>query len=403
MNLTKKDLTTLQFVIIILLLGLGTKVFMIPLLLLKSSGRSSVFTMLIFFAIELFIIAVFLLSQKISKNKTAHEIIECTAGKVTSKIVSFIFIFYAVFKIILFVTILKNYLFTNFFDGFVWAIYLLPLIIVLACFGFRSLTSIGRMGEIFAPFILISIILVAALIAPNARLYSVLPLTESSGEALFNVRSLPMWFGDYILLFVMMGRIKVSNKRFKTKVIASVIIAEIVAIAFAVMIFSAFIDVAPFLDLGQKISAITQLSLMRVAGGRVDVLLFAVWMIAIIITAGLYFYGASFNTDKMLGMKKGNPFTTIALVVIIYILSVFVFMNETRLFVFLTGFMGIFALIVQIGLPIFTLICSIIHKKKYPNTSESVNEESENAGDAALGVSNEIKSEKGGQVANEKT
>ncbi|MCL2256323.1 MAG: GerAB/ArcD/ProY family transporter, partial [Firmicutes bacterium] len=288
MHQTKKDLTTLQFVIIILLLGLGTKVFMVPLLLLKSSGRSSIFTLLIFFAIEFFIVMMFLLSQKISQNKTANEVIEKTFGKIVSKGVSLVFIFYAIFKIILFIAIIKNYLFTNFFDGFVWAIYLLPLIVVLSCFGFRSLTSIGRVGEILAPFVLIAVVLVGVLIAPNMRLYSVLPFIENVGDSLINVRTLPMWFGDYILLFVMMGRIKTSKKRFKTKVILSVILAEVVAIAFAIMIFSAFIDVAQFLDLGQQISAITQLSLMRVAGGRVDVILFAVWMMAIIITAGLY-------------------------------------------------------------------------------------------------------------------
>ncbi|MCL2256190.1 MAG: hypothetical protein FWC11_04945, partial [Firmicutes bacterium] len=125
-----------------------------------------------------------------------------------------------------------------------------------------------------------------------------------------------------------------------------------------------------------------------------DVILFAVWMMAIIITAGLYFYGASNNSDRLLGAKKATPFTTIGLVIIVYVLSVFVFRDETRLFIFLTGFMSVFALVVQIGLPIFTIICSIIHRKKYPNAVEEINEEIEIQSEKEI---------KGGQVANEKT
>ncbi len=368
MDLQKRTISTKQLAILVFIMGAAIKLFMLPVVMLKVGGRYTPLALVIFLLIDTFSLVILLIVSSKNEGKTAYEIIEKVVGKRLSKIIFATVFLCLLVKLAHFILIVANFTLTNLFDGMPLPIVLLPLIVLLACLGFKSLRSIGRTAEIFSIFILISLVMLMALVFSSADLYRIFPLFGEDNSQLFlALRQFPIWFGDMGALFIVLGKVQ-KSRHFNAKIITMSVITLIIVVVCSLFIYAMYIDFASLSDYGRRISAITHISVLRLNTGRFDKIIFIIWIVSIIISLGVFFYGANKSLQYVCNFNK-KYISSIIIALVVFLFCVFV---NVQFFYELLSFIGfIFSFVLAIGLPILLLICGAINAKKLQENHQS--------------------------------
>lgn len=355
-----KLVSTKQFVILVFILTMALKLFMFPTLILKIAGHDGYITIAICLLIEFVVLLMVLYIFKLFPDMTFYEIMEESVGKILAKILIFGFALYQLIKICLTVNEIKLFFTISATVNISWPISVIPLVALLAFVSLKTIRSIGRFSEFICPYIFLSMVLLMLLFIGNIDFENLLPFLDVSAKKLFTgVFHFPIWYGDFALLFVFMGKVK-QSKHFIAWSIVGFAVSSILVIFFSCILFASYTNIPELLDFGHNISNLSMFSASHTYG-RFDLLIFSIWIMTVFIEAMVLFYMLTRNISYVFETEN-KPIISAVSAVVLYVFLVFVFRLDQELYTFSTGFMVYVTMFFEFAMPILILIFAIIKK-----------------------------------------
>ena len=211
MNL--RQISSTQFALLVFVCGMAIKMFMLPALMLKVSGRDSIVVMAFYLVIELVNVVFLTLTLKRNPDKTFYEILSSALGKIVAKIIVTYFTLFLLLKLLLMLSELKVFFSSSVYERISWDIMIIPILVLCVGFSTKPLTSLGRVAELFSPLILISTVILSLLLSAKVPIQNIFPLFDNGIKSVVDgALTFPVWFGDVSLLLVCLGNVKLSKK-----------------------------------------------------------------------------------------------------------------------------------------------------------------------------------------------
>lgn len=369
--MSTKQLTSTQFSILVFICGMAIKMFMLPALMLKVSGRDSIIVMAFYLAIELINVLILVYTLCRNPDKTFYEILTSTLGKIITKIITVYFTLFLLLKILLMLSEVKVFFSSSVYERISWEIMIIPLLALCIGFAIKPLTSLGRTSELFMPLIVISTVVLSLLLSANVPIANILPLfSDGLSSSVKGVLTFPIWFGDVSLLLVCLGNVKIT-KHTVLKTILMRLLSVVFVLMFSIIMFATYADITDLIDYGHNVSSMTQYSLGSHDYGRFDYIIYCFWMLAVVVKIMLNFFALSQNVRYVSG-KNAQYIIPIIIGVVVYVLTTFVLKNENLMYGICTSVIRLVFLPAEFLLPPLTLICAVIGFKK---AEENIKEE----------------------------
>lgn len=358
-----KQLSSTQFAILVFICGMAIKMFMLPALMLKVSGRDSIVVMAFYLVIELINVLFLVYTLCRNPDKTFYEIVESGIGKVGAIITVIYFTLFLLLKILLMIGEVKVFFSSSVYERISWDIMIIPLLVLCVGFASKPLTSLGRSSEIFAPLIVLSTVILSLLLSANVPISNLLPLFSNGlKSSVEGALTFPVWFGDVSLLLVCLGNVKVS-KHTVLKTVLMRLLSVVFVLVFSVIMFSTYADITDLIDYGHNVSSMTQYSLGSHDYGRFDYIIYCFWMLAVLVKIMLNFYAMSQNVRYVSG-KTTRFIIPIIIAAVVYVLTVFVLKNENAMYSVSTSVLRFVFMPAEFLLPFFTFILAVIKFRK---------------------------------------
>jgi len=362
-----KSLSTRQIAVLVFLLGTAVKLFSLPAALLQAGGRGAALALLIFLLLDLLTLALLIGASVLQPNKTAFEIVEERLGKIPAKIIFALVTVYLCIKTLLVLAMLSRFVGTELLEGMPWAVLLLPLIALFIVFGIHSSRAIGRLGEILVWPVALAVIVLFFFSLQSASFTNLLPFWGDSGASVSSpLRFLPLWFGDFTALFIVLGKRKKSKHFVKVTAISGAATAAVVLV-FMVTIFASFATIRSILD-PSKISQITQAGVMNFSIGRADKIFFVVLAAGVLVSLAVFFYAAARSASFVFNIKR-RFWVFVTLAILLYLGAVLI--PENALYRFAHLFGVYFAFVFSLAFPLLLLILAAIGKSKDKKKTKS--------------------------------
>jgi len=358
----KKQLDTKQLYTLIFIIMMSMKMFMVPALLIHEAGRDSYFIMLFFIVIEIIALFVSLMAIKIA-DTDIYTLIESTYGKIFTTILMVIISAYHILKIVLIISEVKMFFLFSASEEFSWEVYIIPLLVFLLGVSVKTLSGIGRLAQILLPIIVVSTLMLFVLVVDRVDYTNFLPVLANGKEGVVNgIKKYPVWFGDLPMISFCCGKVK-KKKGFVWKSMISVSISAIVVLFFSSVLFLTYAYLYPMVDYGQNISNMVVYTAGNYMYGRFDLIIFCVWLTSVFIQMVFMTYVTVRHFCYI--FKANKTFVcAMAVISILYILSIIVFKSEIKLYNFCMGFQRYFTILNTVLLPILALIAAISYTKK---------------------------------------
>lgn len=365
----KKQLTSSQFYIFVFICGMAIKMFMLPALLLKISGRESIIVVAFYLLVEFVCLLFLILTITKNPDKTLYQILTESIGKIMSRVVIVLFSLMLLLKLLLLLSEVKIFFSVSVYERISWEIMLIPLLVLCVAYATKPLTTLGRSAQIFMPLIVISTIILSLLLIAKVPLDNILPLfsqgLKTTRDGIF---TFPFWFGDVSLLLVCLGNVKLS-KHFVLKSLTARLLSSVLVLTFSIIMFSTYADITDLIDYGHNVSSMTQYSLGSHDYGRFDYIIYCFWMLAVVIKILLTFFVICQNI-RFIANKNSTFIIPIILLVVVYVLTTFVIKNENAVYQIATGFVRFIFLPIQFLLPLFVFLLSLKRAKGENNARE---------------------------------
>lgn len=359
----EKTLSVRQVSVFVFITAVAVKMFMLPSLLTAELGRNAYWVMLLYLAIDFAVLCLVVLAIRRAQCGF-YELLTATVGKVAARIVLAIGVLFLLFKLALMLGELRVFFAQSVFEQFGWSLYILPLL-ALMCFGAsKSLRFLGRTAEIVVPFILLSMALLFILTAGRVDYTNLLPILKDGGG---DPIKYSLWLGDYSVLIIFVGKVA-NGKAPKTRWLIGGAVGALCVEAFTVMICAAYGNLGHLVELGHNLGAMAQHSGTQ-NYGRLDLLVFTVWVSAVVIKLMLYMYAVSRHTAFITTVGKPLLWASIA-AAIVYIVSVVALPSTGILYGAAVGWMRYVALVEQFALPIITAIGACVRYKRGSHEKE---------------------------------
>ncbi len=370
----RKEIDSSQLSVFVFMAVMALKIFLAPGLLIKYSGRDGWISMLIFVVIELVILLMILFIIKLNPDKNLYEVLKFGLGKIGAKIVLIIVSVFFGVKLIIMLGELKLFFNTSILKSINFVVCLIVLLFMLAVFTGKGLRPVGRMAQIFFPFVLIALVVLFLLTVGNLEIVGLTPVIVDKDEIFGTLAKFPIWFGDVAVLLVFTGRVK-QKKKFILSSMISALISSVAVMYFAIVLFATYGDYPVIIDYGHTISNMVVYSSGSYLFGRFDIPIFCVWMISIFVQIIITFYAISSFLGTIVG-KGSDGLWGIIVAVVLFVLCEFVFDTKSSLFELGTGMATWLCLVVEIILPVIMLIISLLERRKKNNENDISQENS---------------------------
>lgn len=356
------ELTKRQALFLIIICLFANKVQRLPSLVSTNVGRHGWMIFLIMGVLDILFLLLALLFNKRAKNKTTYEICKGAGGDWFAKIVYILFSVYFLANSLLPYEAVHDIFANILFDHLSWEIYSLVLALTILFLASKSLRNLGRIGELFFFIIAISFIILLVLGAVTTNYLRVLPVADINiTEFLDTCVHYNLWFGDFLIIYTFVGRVKEDDGKLGWPIIITFIVSTIV-VSFTYIVFYGLYE---HLSSNQNslISAISQFSLLGLDIGRVDWFLVLFFQIGAVISSSTYLYLSGDCLKQVFGLKK-NWIIIPILTFIIYAVDIFIFKSVQIGASIIANVSKYFALFMIICLPIILLIVQRVDNKK---------------------------------------
>ena len=360
--MNKFQITHRQAILLFLICTISSKLQVLPTLLASDVGRDLWIVLLFGGLIDIIFLFLTILINKLCPNLTIHDLLRQTFGKVVSFIVVVVFFVYFICTAVLPFEAVRDVFASNLFDSITWQLFSLFLVFAVGYLAFSGLRTIGRSAELYAIIIFACVIALIVLGATSTDFSNVLPiLRQPTNNILSSYFNHSIWFGDYMIFFVLTGRIKPDKTRLKfTDVLYFA--GAICIYAFAYVCFYGLYTVSSGIRTS-LLSSISAFSLLTLDVGRIDWFLVLLSQISSVISCATYIYCAS-DCIYQITSKRNFGLCVVFSMIILYLADLFLFKNIDQGLVFFSQYTGIASFIIQTAVPIICLICAIIIKIK---------------------------------------
>ncbi len=358
------QLTKRQAIFLMAICMVANKVQRLPSLISTNIGRHGYLVFLIMGLIDFVFLFFALWFNRLARNHTTYEVCEEAGGTFFAKIIFILFAIYFFANSILPFEAIHDLFANILFDHLSWSVYSLILVAVVLFLASRGLKNIGRVGEIFFYLIMLSFLALLGLGTATTNLMRVLPLADINVGELYNTcADYNLWFGDFIILYIFVGKLKEDKSKFGFPIIITFLLITF-ALSFTYMVFYGLYENLST-DQNSLISSISQFALLDLDIGRVDWFLVLFFQTSTVISSGLYLYCAGYCICKVFKIKK-NIYVLTVLITVLYILDIFLFRSVqagASVIASVTKYYGLFMIF---GLPIVLIISALIarHKQK---------------------------------------
>lgn len=355
-------LTKRQSLFLLLICFLVIKVQRLPSLIATNVGRHGWLVLLILGGVDVLFLLLVLLFNKKAGDKTTYEVCERVGSKWLAKIIYILFAIYFILKCILPYEAVHDIFANILFDHLSWELYSVILAGTILFVASRRLRNIGRLGELFFFFIAISFIVLLVLGAVTTNYYRTLPIADINGsEFLDTCIHYNLWFGDFLILYLFIGRVKQDDSKLGWPIIVGYLIC-VIASAFAYIVFYGLYE---YLASNQNslISSISQFSLLGLDIGRIDWFFVLFFQIGTVISSALYLFLSGDCFKKVFGLKK-IWVPLIILAIGVYLADIFIFKSVQAGASIVANITKYFALFMIIILPMILFVIVCIYNKK---------------------------------------
>ena len=355
--------TSRQLVAIIFVLGLATKMFMLPVFLIRTSGRDAYIALAVFCAIDLISLVFGIIALKLSPDTDFFALLQNTLGKPFAKLVSLIIGLFMFAKLTIATTETVTYYADNATSDFKMPFMIIIFMVFLVAVSAHTLRSICRLNEFVAPVIIVCIVVLATIVlATGFDFANILPVMRDPAlfkKALF---SHSVWLGDFTPIILFVGRTKLK-KYTGVCVGAAGFFSCIVSVFIAITMCAAFGNGPQLVDAGTNLSSILQFALGN-AYGRIDMMSSVLWSVGAFIEVAVFFYCASRCFAYVIGRNE-HFWIGVVLAVTLYVLQVFVF-GDTTMFALTVSCVPFSAVMAALSLfiPLLALVCAAVNKRK---------------------------------------
>lgn len=235
-----KSISMHQFCAIIFILLIGNKLLVLPSMLYETGKNDALLFIIFALIIDFLCIMLFVYANNKSKNSFFFERSEQVFGKFISKVLAVAFIAYFLLKSFLTLKETEKFLSTTIYTSLDGVMFIIPIILVVLYVVAKGIQNVGRITEVFSGIVFFGILLSLLIAIPNINLDGILPFgVASAGEYLDMLSKSAMWFGNYFVLYFLIGRVEIDKKSYK-KVSLTVIIASLLVVALFWCFYSIF-------------------------------------------------------------------------------------------------------------------------------------------------------------------
>lgn len=357
-----KQATGKQLVAIIFILALATKMFLLPIYLIQSTGRDGYIALAIYGAFDLILLVPIFIAIRIAETDI-FDVLTSVLGKIGAKIAVGIMCLFFFFKLNTAIAEILAFYDTNVFTDFDTSLMVKVLLVFLAAAGTHTLRSLCRLNELLMPVIVICLfVLVGIVIITSFDLANILPAVQNTKNFGNGVLRHAAWAGDFTPLVLFVGRTKTKKHTWCFAAGAGAI-GTATAVFFALVLSAAFGNVGTLADATTNLSNILQFTVGNVYG-RIDMFSSIVWSISVFIEAALFFYAACRCIAFVVG-KNAHFIISVAVSVAVYIVQVFALTDPTIFYMTVTSVpCSITAAVVSAAIPVVVVTCAALNKKR---------------------------------------
>jgi hypothetical protein len=318
MTTNTKQLNRRQFVCLILLLGTASKIIALPTVLADAAGKDAWISALLDTALFCVPLALILIAYALARGKSLDAVFGGATGAWIVKI-----IYAALFLAFVAHTAMqckenRAFLDTALYTGAPWALYSVPLILLLSFAAYKGLNGLGRFAELLVPLALAALVCTAAAAFSNYRFYRVLPVLERGFRPVWRGAADGMfWYAEELCLLLFLGEVDGagiagsgrrlsrragagkqtqsellnSRKGFARAAFVAYVAAGLIVTGFMAAFIMLFGNIAGSHDFGQALSGFADLAFTSGAG-KLGGLFSAVWLAAALLKMAVTFFCA---------------------------------------------------------------------------------------------------------------
>ena len=358
----EKKITTNQASLLLVIFTVSLKLSVLPALTCDYAGRSAYIVSFLALLVDfLFTIAVIVIIRKIPE-KSFFELIKTTVSKPIAIIIYIFLFFYFFLKLVIALLELHDYYLVTLFEKLDPIYFIITLAFLMLFLFNKNFRTIGRLIEVcFWP---LAIGIAFTLIYPigDLEIVNLLPIFEDGLYPIYHgLFRTTAGYGDFMILFVLMGKISYSKKPIKK------ILLYFSNIMFFILNFYViFVGTFEATSVNQSL-ALAELPLHNPSPttiGRLEWLTIIMWTAILLIQMAIIGNCCCNCIKEILGVsdKKYSVFATVGLLIVAYIPSYLKLDNLVQMLT--TEISAIIFSIFQVLCIVLLYICYFINKKK---------------------------------------
>lgn len=370
-----KQATAKQLIAIVFILALATNMFLLPIFLIRATGRDAYIAIAVGCGFDLVSLVIALAAMRLSKNADFFELLGTVFGKVGARITAGVIGLFLFFKLNIAVTETLGFYADNVFADFDIAIMIIVLLIFLTAVGAHTLRALCRLNELLVPIIIVCVAMLAAIVIMTGfDLSNILPAMTAPRDFLSSSARHAAWLGDFTPLVLFIGRTEMKKH---TGAIAATsgVVGAATAVFFAIVMCAAFGNVPLLVDSSTNLSSILQFYIGNVYG-RIDLFSSILWSISAFIETALFFYATCRCVSFAIG-KNAHLLTSLGVCVVLYFTQVFAMTDPTIFTIAVTSIAASVATpIFTLAIPLVALVCAAICRRRAGKITETAQENS---------------------------
>ncbi len=358
-----KKITGIQCGLILCLTTISLKFLVFPSVFSNFAGKDLYWAVFIGLMLDLSFAIIMLYVIKQNPHLTFYELISRAFGKVFAKVLMFGLFMYFFFRGVLVVKEIHNYFNETLFENIKWIMFVVPLFALTMFMMFKDFRTFGRTVQFFMPLIVLALLFTILVPASEADFTNIFPVFENGFKNTLNaVLRCSFTFGDYLVLFILMGKIKYTQTTNK-KVLICLGITYLLVVLFYIVFASVFGDIG--INHSLALSDLLLYTNIITETGTINWINIIVWLIILFLEIGLMFLSASKALTETFHFKN-RYITTIIILGLLFAAIVSLYLNLIMALEIVTSLAYAISVIVfQVALPIFALFATTKLKGKH--------------------------------------
>ncbi len=353
-----KHFTSRQMLLLLAFLFPLSRMILFPASLAYSVGTGGIAVVFLCMAMEL-IVCVSVISLWKNTNRSYFQQVTEIFGTVVGKVIALLYVLLFFIKLLLILSSQKLMMFNVLYENVSQYILFLPVLALLFYAGSKNVSSVARVFELTAWFVVVAFLGIIAFSAPAVNIYNILPIfSVGGGEIVKTACDFPLYFGDFTFFLLFFS---VTRKDFKSE--WKMLFAWLINFAVTASFILVFFGVFGKLSAGGTY-AISNLSKYSVAFsqiGRYDFLFILVVGFGFVVLA-LAFFHALLYGGEFVGGKRwvwSGVFATVLLFAVKIASE-----NFETVMKFCMQYFSILAILLQFVLPILVAIIAKIQIRR---------------------------------------